>query len=150
MGNCLHHFQSHLQWIFFIPVRYVFDYFIHSKRRKIYLRKSIQTLHNNTSYHDYSVSGSASQLCSDTSLKFSCLFSSILIHHKKFPKQSVLNQYRTHRLPATKYKLKLLHGLTCLPVHQCPWLHWCANKGIEQAYSYKYISLFSINLHFSL
>ena len=45
-----------------------------------------------------------------------CLFSSIFVHYKNFPKQSVLKyliNIELIRLSATKYKSKLSHGLTC-------------------------------------
>ena len=93
----------------------VFDHSIHSKRRKIYLWKSIQALHNGTlSYHDYSVSGSSSQLCSDITLKFYACFHQFLF--KQFQDSwllKYLNQNRTHRLTATKCQQKLLRGLMC-------------------------------------
>ena len=117
---------------FFIPVSSlkVFDHSIHSKRRKIYREKSIQALQNDTlSYCDYSISGSSIQLCSGMLLKILCLFSSIFVYYKKFQGSRLLkylNQYRTHRLPATKYKPKLLHGLTCY--FMLGRLHWCAKQ----------------------
>ena len=36
------------------------------------------------SYHDYSVSGSSNQQCSDIPLNLLCFLSSILVHHKNF------------------------------------------------------------------
>ena len=68
----------------------VFGYSIRSERR-IYLGKSIQALQNDTSYHDYSVSGSSSQYCSSIPLKLLCLFSSFFFSFQLLP-----NQYRTH------------------------------------------------------
>ena len=69
----------------------VFGHSIHSERRRIYLEKSIQALQNDTlSYHGYSVSGSSSQQWCGIPLKLSCLFSSILVHHKNFSRQSVI------------------------------------------------------------
>ena len=42
------------------------------------------------SYHGYSVSGSSNQQCGGIPLKRLCLFSSILVHHKNFSRQSVI------------------------------------------------------------
>ena len=99
---------------FFIPVSSlkVFDHSIHSKRRKIYLGESIQALQNDTlSYHDYSVSGSSSQLCSGIPLKKIRLFSPILVHYKKIPRQSVIkvsksiqnSQTSSHKIQAKTF-----------------------------------------------
>ena len=61
------------------------------------------------SYHDYSVSGSSIQQCSSIPLKLLCLFSSIVVHHKKktfFCK--VPNQYRSHMTFSNKIQAKTL------------------------------------------
>ena len=42
------------------------------------------------SYHGYSVSGSSNQQCDGIPLKLLCLFSAILVHHKDFSRQSVI------------------------------------------------------------
>ena len=79
---------------FFIPVSSlkVFGRSIHYERRRIYLGKSIKALQNDTIiiYHGYSVLGSPSQQCGGIPLKLLCLFSSILVHHKNFSRQSVI------------------------------------------------------------
>ena len=86
------------------------------------------------SYYDYSVSGSSSQHCSGIFLKLLCLFSSILVHYKNFPRQSVIKCLINTEfiwLPATKFKPKLSHGLTVILCSK-----GCINapnKGIEQA-----------------
>ena len=45
------------------------------------------------SYHGYSFSGSSSQQCGGIPLKLLCLFSSILVHHKKTFRDSRLLKY---------------------------------------------------------
>ena len=98
---------------FFIPVSSlkVFDHFIHSKRKKIYLGESIQALQNDTSsYHDYSVAESSSQLYSGIPLTKLYLFSSIHVHYKNFQGSRLfkyLNQYNSqtssHKIQAKTF-----------------------------------------------
>ena len=61
------------------------------------------------SYHGYSVSGSSSQQCSGIPLKLLCLFSSILVHHKNFLRQSVIKVHlinKEHLIFSNKIQAK--------------------------------------------
>ena len=76
-------------------------------------------LYRMTHYHVMTIQfqGHPALMCCSKPLKILCLSSSILVHYKKFQGSRLLkylNQYKTHRLPATKYKPKLLHGLPLL------------------------------------
>ena len=68
----------------------------------------------------------------------------------RFPKY--LNQYRTHRLPVTKYKQKLLHDPTCY--FMLGKLRRCIKQRIWTSMLLdscdQHISPFSLNLHLSL
>ena len=77
---------------FFIPVSSlkVFGHSIHSERRRIYLGKSIQALQNDTIIISWVFSFRVIQPTVRWHQNFLCLFSSILVHHKNFSRQSVI------------------------------------------------------------
>ena len=140
---------------FFISVSSlkVFGHSIHSERSRIYLGDQCMPFKMTPlSYHDYSVSGSSGQQCSGIPLKLLCLFSSILVHHKKFFCK-VSYQYRSHMTFSNKIQAKTptwpdMSFLCSICYIDVP------NKGIEQACSWAscdiHISPLSINVHFSL
>ena len=78
---------------FFIPVSSlkVFGHSTHSKRRWIYLGKSIQAIQNDTIIISWVFSFRVIQpTVRWHTFKLLCLFSSILVHHKIFSRQSVI------------------------------------------------------------
>ena len=137
---------------FFFSSLKVSGHSIRSERKRIYLGVQYKIFKMTPlSYHDYSVSGSSSQQCSGIPLKLSCLFLTILVHHKNFFVKYLIS-IDLLWLSETRYKPKLSHDLTC---HSCSIDYIdVPNNGIEQASSRTscdtHISPFSINLHFSL
>ena len=83
---------------FFIPVSSlkVFGHSIHSERRWIYLGKSMQALQNHTIIISYIMGIQFqghpvnSEPCGGIPLKLLCLFSSMLVRHKNFSRESVI------------------------------------------------------------
>ena len=146
-------------FFFFIPVSSskVFGHSIHYERRRIYLGNQYKLyIITPLSYHEYSVSESSSQQCIGIPLKLLCLFSSILVHHKNFSRQSLIkvpNQYRTHDFfqwqDTSQNFYMAWHVILCSICYTD-----VPNKGIEQACSWAScdinISPFSTNLYFNL
>ena len=113
---------------FFNPVSSlkVIGHSIHSERRRIYLGDQYKLFRMTPlSYHDYSVSGSSTQQCSDIPLKLIGLFSSLLVPHKNFFVKYVIS-IDLLWLSETRYKPKLSHGLACY--FMLDRLHWCAKQ----------------------
>ena len=116
---------------FFIPDSSlkVCDHSIYSKRRKIYLGESIQALQM-THYHIMTIQfQSHPGIQWHTFNKIMFVFINSCSYKAKFKGSRLfmyLNHYRAQRLPATKYKPKLLHGLTRYFILVS--LHWRAKQ----------------------